>query len=298
MSVSMFNCSFLNFDVDFAYTKLLRNCMNSGGSEEVVTRNSKCRRMFVSTILFQSTPLVTVRKTAWKNALREMEWFLSGSNNINTLHKDVQHWWRPWADKDGYVYNNYSDQFTNFNGLESHYDDFNVNVGGINQIKYLLDGLREHPYSRRNVITTWNTADMAHSNTPITNCHGTIIQTFVDIQKKLHLYMYQRSCDLLLGVPHNWIQYWAFLLYLARHSGLGVGSFIWTGGDIHIYESHFQTVNKLLDLNYKQFANRNVSMSYNREAEMTGVPIFKADDFTINETIPQPLITDKVEMVI
>lgn len=297
MSASMFSCEVLENNADYIYVKLLRNCMYGGGSEEVVTRNSKCRRMFISTIVFKSAPLVTVRKTAWKNALREMEWFLSGSNNINTLHKDVQHWWRPWADKDGYVYNNYSDQFTNFNGLESHYDDFNVNVGGIDQIKYLLDGLRKHPYSRRNVITTWNTADMVHPNTPITNCHGTVIQTFVDTEKRLHLYMYQRSCDLLLGVPHNWIQYWGLLLYFARHSGLGVGSFVWTGGDIHIYKNHYETVQKILDCNIKQYVDRSVTMSYDSIPVLTDVPFFKADNFNI-PTIPEPLVTDTVEMVI
>jgi thymidylate synthase len=95
-------------------------------------------------------------------------------------------------------------------------------------------------------MTVWNPAEMAsisevneNPNTP-TTCHSTLIQCFVSPGGILHMKHYQRSADMLLGVPHNWIQHWAFMLYLAHHTGLSVGSMYWILGDAHIYdeESH------------------------------------------------------------
>src|SRR5690606_12956522 len=115
-------------------------------------------------VRFTELPLVTIRKTAVKNALREMEWFLSGSSNINDLHPSVRPWWTPWVDKDGEIKNNYSRQFRKYGGT-------------LDQISTLIEGMKSHPYSTRNLVTTWNSIEMIDPDTPITNCHGTVIQT-------------------------------------------------------------------------------------------------------------------------
>ncbi len=139
-------------------------------------------------VTFNDTPLISVRRTAWKNALREMEWFLSGSSNIDDLHKNVRSWWKPWADANGDVPNSYSKQFRRAEGCTTTYVDLGDHFGQIvksidevDQIEYAINTLKNDPYSRRNVITTWHAYDMISSaETKIANCHGTSIQCFVD----------------------------------------------------------------------------------------------------------------------
>ena len=261
------------------YANIIYNILKDG--EEIETRNSKVKRVTNVHATFDYTPLVTTRKTAWKNALREMEWFLSGSQEIKDLNEKVHHWWKPWAGPLGYIWNNYSKQFRNFEGRDHN---------KVDQIQYMIDTLKNHPNSRRNVITTWNTADMVAPETPITNCHGTIIQAFVREGMYLDLTMYQSSADFMLGVQHNWIQYWALMHYLAEQAHLKVGQFHWHGGDVHIYEAHFPVAQKVAE---NEFPVRN-------RAKMIYTPSsnnFKADDFTI-ENIDEPVVTDKLEMIV
>jgi len=220
-----------------------------------------------------------MRRTAWKNALREFEWFLSGSSNINDLHPKVHSWWKPWADSLGNIKNNYSKQFRAFAG-EGTREDFPYPTR-VDQLQNTIKLLTDDPQSRRNIITTWNSADMQNPETPITNCHGTVIQFFVDSENKLHMTMYQRSCDMMLGVPHNWIQYWAFLHWLAFKTNRSVGTFHWHGGDCHIYENHWEAARELV-------GKFNRMSKHGEELESPNLIYtpqhfeFKADDFSLD----------------
>lgn len=278
---------------DFDMQTLIRNCMHPSLTRgKVFTRNANRTRLFMSQHVFTSTPLVSLRKTAWKTALREMEWFLSGSTRLEDAHPSVRKWWEVYSSKymDGnsYVVFNYGQQFRASEGImESEFD----------QLKYLLDGIREHPFSTRNVITLWNTADMANPECPITNCHGTVIQAFVDDKMRLSLSMYQRSADLICGVPHNWIQYWAFLLYLAHHTGFAVGNLHWVGGDTHIYECHEEIAGRMANLPLDSIKTPQMVYTPNPVEWKNGqVPPFWADDFYLDGEYA-PLLTDSVEMV-
>lgn len=226
-------------NVDIIYANLIQKVLTEG--ELTPNRNGTTYRLMgmKENIRFESTPLVSVRKTAWKNALREMEWFLSGSTWIGDLHPDVKHWWLPWADQDGFIKYNYSKQFRS-------YADSNAPNHHLDQIDALIKGIKEHPYSRRHVITTWNTAEMLRKDCPLTNCHGTIIQCFVSTSSELHMTMYQRSVDVIVGLPHNWIQYWAFLQWLAYWTLKRIGTFTWIGGDVHIYEEHIELAREII----------------------------------------------------
>lgn len=268
----------LRMQTDSIFINMLDTILSSGS--EITTRNSVTKRVRNLTAHFIATPLVCVRKTAWKLALREMEWFLSGSNNINDLHPSVRHWWQPWADDQGLIKNNYSIQFCDFAG---HY-------GSVDQVSALIEGIRHHPFSRRNVITTWNTADMLHPSTPITNCHNSLTQAFVEPDNSLHLTTYQRSSDMVLGVPHNFIQMWAFLQYLAHHTGRSVGSLTWLGGDCHIYESHIDAAQRLIatDISAIQTPNLLYTPTSN---------VFKAEDFVLDSDY-KPLNNEKLVMIV
>lgn len=271
--------------VDMDYVDLINIIQRNG--EAVHTRNSLCTRLIHHTCLFNSTPLVSVRRTAWRNALREMEWFLSGSNDIKDLHPDVQKWWEPWTDEDGYIPYNYSIQFRAFAGRN----------GTLDQIASLIHGITHHPYSRRNLITTWNTQDMQRAMSDpkgITNCHGTIIQAFVSPKdNSLTLDTYQRSADVIVGVPHNWLQYWALLVWLAHRTGRKVGELYWTGGDCHIYADHKEIVSRLGGTTYKEMRAIQTPQLIYRPTSTE----FKADDFGLDREY-RPIFSESAKMVV
>ncbi|MBX9623828.1 MAG: thymidylate synthase [Gemmataceae bacterium] len=269
-------------EVDLDYAELVTGVWDKGS--RVITRNSPCRRLAVVLAKFSSTPLVSARKTAWKNALREWEWFMSGSNRIEDLHPDVRKWWEPWADEYGVVRSNYGYQFTT---PPVWSDD------GPTAIQYLLETVRDHPFSRRAVVTTWNHSDMTDPLCKITNCHGTIIQAFVcPDTNKLSLATYQRSADVVLGLPHNWVQYWAFLLWLAHRTGRAVGELAWVGGDVHVYEepSHEAAV-KAIRINAPDCL-LTPQFVYTPTSDH-----FKADDFALDREY-RPLPCGPVKMVV
>lgn len=265
---------------DAAYFGLLQEVREDGIS--ITTRNEKVKRVTNVAKTFHDTPLISLRKTAWLSALREWEWFMSGSNSVNELHESVRHWWQPWASPAGLIHGNYSVQFRRFNG-------------GFDQITALIDGIKNHPFSRRNCITTWHSEDMYDTATPITNCHGSFIQAFVDDENRLDLTMYQRSCDVVCGVPHNWIQYWAFLMWLAHRTGRRVGALTWIGGDVHVYGPHESIVDEIFKV------CPNIGEAWRVEGPSLFYrptsTAFLASDFKLDGEY-KPLVTTKAVMVV
>jgi thymidylate synthase len=278
---------------DEAYHYLVKYIENNG--DELETRNHRVKSVInYDQIIFTETPLVTVRKTAWKKAIREMEWFLSGNYHCP---EELLDWWNGQLDRDGDYVSGYGDQLRKFAYSDGYFSWFD-------QIKFLLDGLREHPNSRRLVATTWNPGEMAaitkinqNPNTPAV-CHGVVIQCSVR-EGKLHMTHYQRSADVLLGVPHNWIQYFAFLLYLAHWSNLQVGSLRWLFGDVHLYqeESHVECARQIIQVPIRS-VDSTVKLCYHPSKDWSGtIPEFKASDFTMDGVIPDPLVTIRPKLL-
>ena len=273
---------------DWIYQCTIRDVVESG--ELINTRNAWVKSVInAAPIAFDTTPLVTLRKTAWKKAIKEMEWFLSGDPKC---HNDLAAtWWKGQLSKDNCYYGGYGQQLRSCGRYARP---------GYDQIKHLIEGLIYHPNSRRHVITTWNPWEMANiasingnPNTP-TTCHTTIAQFFVRNGKKLHMSTYQRSADILLGVPHNWIQSWALLIWLAHKSGLQVGTMRWLFGDLHLYqdESHVETAKELLTCKTYPVKERGFKLVYNPKAEW-----FKADDFYMIGDIPDAAVTRKPKLL-
>lgn len=272
---------------DFTYAQLLLNVQENG--DLMLGRNGLCSsRIDIPGIKFTDTPLVTVRKTAWKKAIQEMEWFMSGSEICSS---ELLSWWRAQLNQEGAYRNGYSKQFRLFGGF-------------FDQVHSILEGLKGHPNSRRLVFTAWNPSEMSsitevngNPNTP-TTCHTTILQFFVR-SGKLCATSYQRSADLLLGVPHNWIQSWALLQWFAYHSNLAVGHLLWLFGDAHIYQqpSHLETVQAIKRAlpSFKLYDQNPFKLVYTFGGghDVNNVPLFRADDFTMEGTIPSPLVTTK-----
>lgn len=261
---------------DRHYANLIMQCLDG---EDVQTRNSRCRRALCARFRFTSTPLVGARKTAWRNCLREWEWFMSGSSYLADLHESVRDWWRPWASKFGNVPFNYSRQFRFAYG----------SCGYVDQIERCVESLRDHPNSRRNVLTTWNAAEMWSRYCPITNCHNTVTQVFVE-RGAVCMKTYQRSADVICGVPHNWLQQWAFLVWLAHRAGRPVGWLEWEGGDCHVYEAHAGLAERILNTDPAPAPELVYRPAGDGET-------FRAEDFTLSGPYT-PAITERAEMVV
>jgi len=269
-------------EADRHYKGLLALLLLNG--DRIETRNHPTLSVIdAPPCFFYETPLVTSRKTAWKKSLREMEWFLSGNLECPA---DLLDWWQDQLCDDTrykgpkrYLYHGgYGAQLRSYG------------AGAYDQITALIEGLLEHPHSRRLITTTWNPDTMSciaelndNPKTPAT-CHGTLLQAFVR-NGALHLKTYQRSADILLGVPHNWLQYWGVLLWLSARANLKPGSLQWLFGDLHLYDhpSHLEIAHTILDAG--PTACR-AQLHYTPSGDA-----FKADDFTMVGEIPEPVTT-------
>ena len=266
---------------DSLYQEALEKILNEG--QVILTRNAWCRtHVELDQIIFSSTPLVTLRKTAWKMAIQEMEWFMSGDPQCPP---HLLPWWKHQLNKEGCYLSGYSEQFRYATG------DF---VHDFDQIRFILDGLRFHANSRRLLMTAWNPFDMANitkkndnQETPAT-CHSTLIQ-FSVMNEKLYMTCYQRSADMLLGVPHNWIQSWALLLWFAHHAKLSAGTMRWLFGNAHVYchETHQTTAESLLKLHVNSNEENTFTLRYQPKNDNE---VFLAKDFIMEGVVPEPSI--------
>jgi thymidylate synthase len=248
----------------------------------VTARNAVTRRVFdADPVTFHASPLVTLRKTAWKMAIREMEWFLSGDD---WCPDELVPWWLAQLNPGGCYLHGYSQQLRNW---DCRFD----------QVQALIDGLKAHPTSRRHLLTTWNAADMAHITTtnenPLTPacCHTTIAQFFVK-QGRLYMTSYQRSADLLLGFQHNIIQTWALLLWLAHQADLKPGHLRWIFGDLHVYQedSHLECAAQILAARPAPCDAKLVYYPGNKRD-------FCATDFEIEGPIPEPQVLTRPKLL-
>lgn len=158
-------------------------------------------------------------------------------------------------------------------------------------------------------MTTWNPGDMAlitkvnaNPSTPAC-CHGTTVQLFVE-GDTLHMAHYQRSADVLLGLPHNLVQYWALLMYFAHHAGLAVGSLHYMVGDAHLYteESHLLTARALVSTEIgtvydHDYTGLQLAYNYSGGVDCAGVPTFLASDFSVAGTVPAPVVDIKPRLL-
>jgi thymidylate synthase len=270
-------------NTDYIYQSLITNVYIHG--DELETRNHRVITAFdLPIVTFTNTPLVTIRKTAWKKALREMEWFMSGDDRCPD---ELLDWWEGQLSDDQCYYDGYATQFRKSPSSLKCSLTFD-------QVEYVLNGLRNNPHSRRLIMTTWNPFDMAYitrtnknEQTP-TNCHGSFIQFFVR-NKTLHIKHYQRSADMLLGLPHNFMQYWSLLLYFAHHANLKVGSLIYLIGDAHLYcdPSHDDVVHRIRYLPIDGLQEANFKLCYRPQPNTVD---YRASDFVMEGEVPEPVI--------
>lgn len=183
--------------------------------------------------LSESFPLITTKKVFTRGIVGELLWFLAGSTNIAPLVEQNIHIWDDWADDQGNLGPVYGAQWRSWPTRDGRV---------IDQIAELIDQLRNNPDSRRMMVSAWNVGEIEHM--ALAPCHA-FFQCYV-AQGKLSLQVYQRSCDMFLGVPFNIASYSILAHMLAQQADLEVGELIWTGGDCHIYTNHIDQVREQL----------------------------------------------------
>ena len=213
-------------------------------------------------------PAVTTKKLAWRAVVSELLWFLEGSNDERRL-AEILHgtrnpekktiwtanaqadYWKPRAKFDGDLGRVYGVQWRRWNTHKvdiSNLDYPTLVAVNIDQVQNLIDNIKKDPSGRRHIISAWNPGELDQMALP--PCH--VMSQFDVTNGKLSCQMYQRSCDMFLGVPFNIASYSLLTHIIARECNLGVGDFVWTGGDVHIYNNHFNAVHEQLSRDERQ----------------------------------------------
>ncbi len=222
-------------------------------------------------------PLLTTKKLHLKSIIHELLWFLAGDTNVKYLQDNGVRIWNEWADEDGNLGHIYGYQWRSWP---------NYSGGHVDQIKQILDQLRNDPNSRRIIVSAWNVADIPNMNLP--PCHA-LFQFYV-ANGRLSLQLYQRSADCFLGVPFNIASYALLLMMVAQVTGLKPGEFIHTLGDAHIYSDHIEQVQLQLSREPRHLPTMTIN------PEVTDLFSFKYDDFELSDYDPHPHIAAKVSV--
>lgn len=209
------------------YLDLLRHVLEDGTPKGDRT-GTGTRSVFGAQVRFDLAagfPAVTTKKLYFRSMVHELLWFLSGSTNIGYLKENKVRIWDEWADDNGDLGPVYGHQWRSWPARGG---------GTIDQIARVVDSIRTNPNSRRHIVSAWNPADVDEMALP--PCHA-LFQFYV-AEGKLSCQLYQRSADIFLGVPFNIASYALLTQMIAQVSSLGLGEFVHTFGDLHLYDNH------------------------------------------------------------
>ena len=238
--------------------------------------------------LEEGFPLLTTKKVHLRSIIHELLWLINGDTNIKYLHDNKVSIWDEWADENGDLGPIYGAQWRNWNNE------------GIDQIADLIDSIKNNPNSRRHIVTAWNPSvlpdekskdfaqNVADGKAALPPCHA-FFQFYV-ADNKLSCQLYQRSADVFLGVPFNIASYSLLTMMIAQVCGLGLGDFVHTFGDVHIYNNHIEQVKLQLSREPRQLP----SMKLN--AEVKSIFDFKYEDFKLENYNPHDAIKADVSI--
>lgn len=237
--------------------------------------------------LAKGFPLVTTKKVHLKSIIHELLWFLKGDTNIAYLKDNGVKIWDEWADEQGNLGPVYGYQWRNWNGE------------GIDQIKEVIDTLKNNPNSRRIMVSAWNPSvlpdttlsfseNVANGKAALPPCHS-FFQFYV-AEGKLSCQLYQRSADVFLGVPFNIASYALFTMMVAQVCDLELGDFVHTFGDVHIYNNHFEQVALQLSRDPKKLPTMKLN------PEVKDIFDFTYEDFILEDYDPHPAIKGAVSV--
>jgi len=220
-------------------------------------------------------PLVTTKKIHMKSVIYELLWFLKGDTNVRYLNDNGVSIWNEWADSDGDLGPVYGHQWRSWPAPDGN---------RIDQIRNLLDQIKNRPDSRRLIVSAWNVADVDTMALPPCHC---LFQFYV-ADGKLSCQLYQRSADIFLGVPFNIASYALLTMMVAQVAELEVGEFIHTFGDAHLYLNHLEQADAQLER--APYALPQLTLN----PDIDDLFAFDYDDFTLDGYRFHPHIPAKV----
>ncbi|MBS1961338.1 MAG: thymidylate synthase [Bdellovibrionales bacterium] len=258
-----------------AYLDLLRHVMENG-VEKTDRTGTGTRSIFGHQMRFdlnEGFPLVTTKKVHVRSIFNELLWFLRGDTNTAWLKEHGVSIWDEWADKDGNLGPVYGAQWRSWRGADGQ---------TIDQISNVVAQIKKNPDSRRLIVSAWNVGELDKMALP--PCHA-FFQFYV-ANGKLSCQLYQRSADLFLGVPFNIASYALLTHMIAMVCDLGVGDFVHTLGDAHIYSNHFDQVKLQLSRETRPLPKLNLQRALARGVKT--VFDFEYEDFEIIGYDPHP----------
>lgn len=222
-------------------------------------------------------PLMTTKKLHLKSIIHELLWFISGNTNTAYLKENGVKIWDEWADADGNLGPIYGYQWRSWPTADG---------GKIDQLANVIKSIRENPDSRRHIVSAWNAGEIDRMALP--PCH--ILFQFYVADGKLSCQLYQRSCDIFLGVPFNIASYALLTLMVAQVCSLKPGEFVHTLGDAHIYLNHVEQVK--LQLTRQPYPLPRMSLN----PDITDINRFRYEDFVLSDYLAHPNIKGDISV--
>ena len=238
--------------------------------------------------LEEGFPLLTTKKVHLRSIIHELLWLIKGDTNIKYLHDNKVSIWDEWADANGDLGPIYGAQWRNWNNE------------GIDQIAELIESIKNNPNSRRHIVTAWNPSvlpdekskdfaqNVADGKAALPPCHA-FFQFYV-ADNKLSCQLYQRSADVFLGVPFNIASYSLLTMMIAQVCGLGLGDFVHTFGDVHIYNNHIEQVKLQLSREPRHLPTMKLN------PKIKSIFDFKYEDFKLEDYNPHDAIKAEVSI--
>lgn len=261
------------------YLNLLQDILDNGTVKSDRT-GTGTRSVFGRQLRFNLAdgfPLLTTKKLHLRSIIYELLWFLRGDTNVRWLQEHSVSIWDEWADADGELGPVYGHQWRSWPDYRG---------GTIDQIAQAVELIRHHPDSRRIVVSAWNVAEVSDMALP--PCHA-LFQFYV-ADGRLSLQLYQRSADTFLGVPFNIASYALLLQMMAQVTGLQVGEFVHTFGDVHLYLNHTEQARLQLTRTPRPLPRMRLNPN------VRDLFSFTYDDFTLEGYDPWPHIKAEVSV--
>jgi thymidylate synthase len=255
------------------YLNLLSNILKNGTpkGDRTGTGTLSCFGNQIRFDLEDGFPMVTTKKLHFKSIVYELLWFLKGETNIKYLNEHGVNIWNEWADENGELGPIYGKQWRSWRA---------ANGANIDQISQVIDQIKNNPDSRRLIVSAWNVGDL--SEMALMPCHA-MFQFYI-ADRKLSCQLYQRSADVFLGVPFNIASYALLTIIIAQVCELGLGEFVHTFGDIHLYNNHIDQAK--LQLTRKPFPLPTININ----SSIKNIFDFTYEDFKLENYQSHPAI--------
>lgn len=272
------------------YLDLLQHILNNGyqKGDRTGTGTTSVFGYQMRFNLEKGFPLLTTKKVHLRSIIHELLWLINGDTNIKYLHDNKVTIWDEWADSNGDLGPIYGAQWRNWNNE------------GIDQIADLIESIKNNPNSRRHIVTAWNPSvlpdekskdfakNVADGKAALPPCHA-FFQFYV-ADNKLSCQLYQRSADVFLGVPFNIASYSLLTMMIAQVCDLGLGDFVHTFGDVHIYNNHIEQVKLQLSREPRQLPTMKIN------PDVKSIFDFKYEDFKLENYNPYDAIKAEVSI--